>query len=353
MTEIIASERDSIAYDHFRMLRIKQENDLYQYWYQSDKDFTNGFHLELFHEVFENKISNWFLIGFKKNAYNDFSLSIGQDLFTPEVVNLVEVDSTDRPYAALLYLTYSKFSNNFFKGRKLNSNFYLGITGEYAFGEDVQNGIHDVIDNKPVLGWGNQLGTGLMLDYDLKYEQLLPLNSSVLESSFFGKVHLGTIYNYFELGVEFKIGYYGDSYLNDGGIRSTRNKIKLKNTDFAKLSSAKRQLIPKRLRNKDIQEQISYLNDRLNRRFQYYFHFGTQLSYNIYDGSSEGSLVSFSKNVYELDGENLNSFLYQGYYGLVIQYDRFLMSYNRFLSNNVKENGELFGFGQITIGYTY
>jgi hypothetical protein len=253
-------------------------------------------------------------------------LSVGQDPFTPENLDLEEVDSTDRPYAALLYLTYAKFSNDFFKGWQINSNFYIGISGEYAFGETAQNGIHEMIDNKPALGWSNQIGTSLMLDYDVKYKQLLPFNTSIFESNFFGKAHLGTVYNYLEAGFDFKVGHYGDSYLNDRGIYRKRNSIQLREEDFQKLSKAKLQMIPKKIRKRTIQEQIDYLNERLNRNFQFYFHFGTQISYNFYDGSSQGSLISFSKNVYELKGKDLNSMLYQGYYGFSLQYNSFVMS---------------------------
>lgn len=350
---VLGVEKDSLSEGSFRMLRLKQENDLYQYWYQSDKDFTNGFHLELFHEVFRNRVSDFLLIGFKENFKDDYSLSIGQDLFTPENIEIVEVDSTDRPYAALLYITYARFSNNFFKGRKLNANLYLGIGGEYAFGEDIQNGIHDVLENKPALGWGNQIGTSLMLDYDLKYQQMLPFTSPIFESSFFSKAHLGTIYNYFELGLDFKIGHYSDSYINDKGVWSSKNAIKLNEEDYHSLSRSKRQMIPKRIREKSIEEQLNYLNERLNRSTQFYFQFGGLVSYNLYDGSSQGSLVSFSKNVYELEGEEINTMLFQAYYGFSLQYRRVLVSYYRYLSSNVKEEGALFGFGEISISYVF
>ena len=98
---------DSIGYTDFRMVRLQQENDVYQYWLQSDKNFTNGLHFEAFHGIFDNKPADWFLLGFKKNNIDDFSLSIGQDLYTPEDIKTDEVDSTDRPYAALLYFTYT------------------------------------------------------------------------------------------------------------------------------------------------------------------------------------------------------------------------------------------------------
>jgi len=348
-----SKKKDSTRSKGFKMFRIKQENDLYQYWYQSDKDFTDGLHFELFHPIFENKASNWILIGFKKNAINTYALSIGQDIFTPEDISLEGIDSTDRPYSALLYLTYSKYSNNYFKGRQLSSNFYLGLSGKYAFGDEVQNGVHSILGNQPANGWDNQLSTGLMLDYDVLYRQLIPLNTSIFETNVFGKAHVGTIYNYLEVGCDFKIGFYGDSYLNDNGEYNKGNSVKVDEENFDKLSKSKLQMIPKKIRKLDKSAQIAYLNKRLNRKLQYYLHFGTQLSYNFHDGSSEGSYIQFAANAYELENEDLNLVLLQGFYGITFQYSSFIMSFNRFLSNNIYEEGNLFGFGEISLSYVF
>ena len=92
-------------------------------------------------------------MGFKEDVIDDFSLSIGQDLYTPENIELEEVDSTYRPYAGLLYLTYSRYSNDFYRGRQIQTNFYFGLIGKYAFGKEVQNGIHNITNNKKVEGW--------------------------------------------------------------------------------------------------------------------------------------------------------------------------------------------------------
>ena len=163
--------QDSIenSYSQIQMFRIKQENDLYQYYYQSDRNFTDGLHIELAHKVFDIKPADWFLIGFKNTPYNDFSLSITQDIFTPANIDSVEVDTTDRPYTALLYFTYRKYSNRFLKGRKLLANFYLGIQGVYAMGEEMQNEVHGVLGNARANGWDNQLSSGLMLDYSITF----------------------------------------------------------------------------------------------------------------------------------------------------------------------------------------
>ena len=91
-----------------RFFSISSENDIYQYYLQSDKNFTNGLQVEFSHDVFDIKAMNWLLIGFRKPTVNQFSLSLSQDIHTPEDPTKVEVDSTDRPYAGLLYFTYSK-----------------------------------------------------------------------------------------------------------------------------------------------------------------------------------------------------------------------------------------------------
>ncbi|PCJ00624.1 MAG: hypothetical protein COB15_02305 [Flavobacteriales bacterium] len=341
------------AYNQIHMLRIKQENDLYQYWYKSDKDFTDGFHIEFSHSIFNTKWANWMLIGFKNNVYDDFTLSLGQDIFTPENTEITTLDTTDRPYSALLYLSYSKFSNNFFKGQKLFSNLYMGLCGRNALGKEIQNGVHGMLGNSLSYGWDNQLNTGLMLDYDLTYNQLLPISSNFFETSYFGKAHLGTIYNYVSAGINFKIGHYTDSYINQNGIYNPRNKKHINQDNFQLLSKTKRKLIPKRIRKLSLSEQINYLNERMNRKFQLFFFLSIQSSYSLYDGTAAGSLIQFETNNYTFNTDNTEQIIVMGEYGINFQYNRFYINFNRFLENNAFQKGELFGFGEISLSYIF
>ena len=75
-TSVIYAQQDESTYQQLHMLLLKQENDLYQYKYKSDKNYTDGIHIELFHRMFNNRPANWFLIGFRKTAFKDFSFSI-------------------------------------------------------------------------------------------------------------------------------------------------------------------------------------------------------------------------------------------------------------------------------------
>lgn len=336
-------------YVQLHMLRIDQQNDLYQYWYQSDENFSDGLHIELAHRVFNNKPADWFLIGFKDTPYNDFSLAITQDIFTPANLKATEVDSSDRPYSGLLYFTYTKYSNQFYKGRKLITKFYLGIEGEDALGEEVQNGVHEIIDVGKAKGWDNQLGTGLMLDYEVTYSQLLPLGNHFYESNAYGQTHVGTIYNYVKAGFNFKIGHYSDTYMNYSGIYDYQNKAHITEEQFSQLNKVKRRLIPKSVKQLPVREQVRYINKRMNRKVQCYLIFDFHAIYTFQDGTRSGSLVQLSENTYEKPLEEENRLIVQGFYSLNAQYGRIILRFNRFLENDLFAKGNVFGFGEVSL----
>lgn len=350
---LVAQEFEDGKYEQLYMLRLKNENDLYQYWYKSDKNFSDGIHIELHHHIFNNKQANWFLIGLKGTEIKDFSLSIGQDLFTPAETQDSAVEVNDRPYSALLYLTYSKVSNSVFKGRKVLSNFYLGVQGPGAKGEEVQNGVHEGIGNPTAKGWSNQLGNGLMLDYDVTYMQLLPIGNKFFESNVYGKGHIGTIYDYASAGINFRIGHYGDSYMNLEGVFNGRNKASFSEGNIESLSRAKRKLIPKHIRKQPLEAQKTYLNNRVNRDFQIYLNLDFHATYMFYDGTVEGSLISFQDHVYTQKTNEEDQLTLQGEYGINVQYKQIHIDFNRYLSNDSEKPGDFFGYGEISLSYIF
>jgi len=350
---LILFSQEEKEYQQLHMLRLKQENDLYQYWYQSDKNFSDGIHIEVAHRIFNIKPADWFLIGFKDTPYKDFSLSIGQDLFTPSNTQTTEVDTNDRPYTGLLYFTYSKFSNRFLKGKKLYTNFFLGLQGAWAMGEEMQNGVHEVLDNPTAKGWDNQLGTGLMLDYDVNYMQLIPVGNKFFESNFLGKAHIGTMYDYVTAGILLKIGHYSDTYMNYDGIVNSRNNLLVNEDDIENMSSAKRKLMPKSIRNSSLENQVNYINKRMNRKWQYFFMLEFQTSYTFYDGTAEGSLIQFSNNVHTFPLSSEDQLVFQGEYSFNVQYGHFHMEFNRFIENDAYNSGDFFGFGEISLSWIF
>lgn len=131
------------------------KNDLFQVFFRSDKNFTNGIHFIMYHPIYNNKIGSRVLWGLKQNTFNDFRVSLDQDIYTPENISKMEVNYTDRPYSALLYVSYKKNSTQFLRGRKTLTQLFFGVSGKAAIGGQVQNFVHKIT------------GSGLMIDYAL------------------------------------------------------------------------------------------------------------------------------------------------------------------------------------------
>jgi len=348
-----AQVEDSLVYKQVQFVKLNQANDLFTIFFQSDKYYTDGVDFEMAHQIFNNKASDFVLLGFKDTPYKDFSLSFNQDMYTPENTQLTTVDSNDRPYAGQLYITYSKYSNQFIKGRKLTSKIYFGFQGSMALAGKSQNFVHNAIGNDSILGWDNQLSNGLILDYEMQYMQLIPVSSPITELHYFGNLRIGTLNNLAELGFRFKIGRFTDSYINFYGIGNRRNNYTLSAKDIANMSPNRRRTIPKKIRALSLEEQANYFSDKLNRKFQLYFFTEAMGAYILRNGSVEGSLIQFSPNVYEYNYGDYNHFEWGGRYGFVLQYSGFYMEFARYLHTDDYRDSGFFGYGRMIMGWVF
>lgn len=97
------------------------------------------------------------------------SLSLGQNIYTPEDTESLEVVADDRPYAGLLYLGlgYSKRSLS-----QVNHwEMVLGLVGPNAHAQQTQAFSHHFFDNDEPRGWSNQIDNEPVLN--IYYEQKL------------------------------------------------------------------------------------------------------------------------------------------------------------------------------------
>ena len=344
---------DTSAYRQIHYVQTDVANDLFTVFYQSDKYFSDGLHVEWADDLFKNKVSNAALLGFRGTTFKDFSLSIEQDMFTPENTKLTTVDSTDRPYAGQLFLTYSKFSNRFWKGQKLSTRLYFGVQGPAALAEQVQNGVHGAIGNDEVLGWDNQLSNGLILDYQVDYLGLLPISTAFSEFHYFGKARAGLLNTFADVGLRFKTGHYTDTYVNRYGIYNPKYKHNFSAKEVEQMSSSRRQMIPKKIRRKGFEEQAKYLNKKLNRKFQCYGFIEGFATYYLRNGSVEGSLLQFQPNVYELSYDDYNHFYLGGRYGFVVQYANVELEYLRILHTDTYRESGYFGYGKLVFSWVF
>lgn len=151
----------------------------------SDSHYTNGMRAAyLSPEAAVPELMRKFgeLVPLFSSTYNmRFSISIGQNIFTPEDITLSDPPTNDRPYAGWLYTGFGLISEDGVWLDKLELD--VGIVGPYSFAKETQTEWHRVFGfNKPQ-GWDNQIRTepGINLYYESSRRSLfeLPLSTFI------------------------------------------------------------------------------------------------------------------------------------------------------------------------------
>ena len=309
-------------------LSFISQNDLYQPALKSDKDFTNGLLLEYGAPILQRLGGGW--IGFElENSEQEYSLALVQEMFTPENVLISAVDSTDRPYSGLLYLQLKANSNRLPAGRRLSSRLSIGLQGPGALAKETQSGIHGLIDNDIPQGWDNQIGHGLLLDYELRYQHLITPTLTYMESSLEGTGHIGTMRNFIRLGVLNRIGWFNSSFQNFGGLRNPKQPVDQK-IRVEKSGGGSRRVY-------------------VNRRWQAYLVADAYLSYVLYDGTAAGSLIPFEESVYLLDGGQIINFSGATRLGIELSYGMIQIHYLWQVTGYRVSGSDLAGWGQFRL----
>jgi len=83
------------------------------------------------------------------------SVSLGQNMYTPEDKKRTDLIKNDRPYAGITYLALGLHSRNSSQMDTLELD--IGIVGRHSYAEDCQTEFHEWIGSEIGNGWDNQL----------------------------------------------------------------------------------------------------------------------------------------------------------------------------------------------------
>ncbi|MBN8542549.1 MAG: lipid A deacylase LpxR family protein [Deltaproteobacteria bacterium] len=128
----------------------------------SDQAYSNGVHFAYVYA--RNKVPKWAPKSFRESEFfkgeltdstANFGISINHQIFTPENILAVGLQTNDRPYVAWLNASFSVVLKN--QKRSQSIELSLGTIGPAANGESVQNSFHRWIGTEKAEGWGNQL----------------------------------------------------------------------------------------------------------------------------------------------------------------------------------------------------
>ncbi len=188
----------------FRSFEFKWSND---FEYQTDYYYTNGFAFEIYAPWASVNFINSILLPTKHSGLELNSLTLTQDIFTPkEKFSIKNQLNGDRPFAAYLLLGFKKVTFRRTERIRTYSEIEIGVLGPAAFGEEVQNGIHNYLPTSALVkGWENQISNSLMLNYSTSIEKQFYYNNW-FELSGKTLVKLGVPFTSANIGMQTRVG---------------------------------------------------------------------------------------------------------------------------------------------------
>lgn len=181
------------AYRH--AFRIYEDNDMLQpFGAMSDEGYTNGTRLDYFYTKRHDArffLDRW-LPKAGKDAINTYGISITQTMYTPEDPK-EEPDVRDWPYTGALYLSHTLHSSNPAKGYNLQTELIGGVMGQASGAQQVQDGIHSLINSGEFKGWDKQYPTDVLLNLNFAVEKHLWHYRQALDVTGGAQVMAGTM----------------------------------------------------------------------------------------------------------------------------------------------------------------
>lgn len=190
-------------------LSLVFENDVFS---GSDGHYTSGLRASWLSApdrtpAWALRAARWFPL-FPEDGTVRTGYAIGQNMYTPEDIELKDPPLDDRPYAGWLYGSIGLIAET---GRRLDQlGLTLGIVGPASLAEQTQEFIHEVTDSSEPRGWDTQLKNepGVVLIYQRSWREFV--SESVSGFGFDITPHaggaLGNVFTYVNAGLMLRFG---------------------------------------------------------------------------------------------------------------------------------------------------
>lgn len=192
------------------ILTLNVENDLFT---GGDSNYTSGVRLSYYDMSstlpgFARYLGDA-LPGFDINNTTSLFYSMGQNIFTPEDIEVRPQTQGEHPWSGFLYASMgmATLSDNHIDQVEAT----LGVVGPAALGEQTQKFIHRHLSNSPMpKGWSNQLENepGIMLAWERTWPEFWAGDFAGLYGSVapYTGATIGNIYTFADAGFSFRLG---------------------------------------------------------------------------------------------------------------------------------------------------
>lgn len=205
-----------------RLLSYTYANDLY---FRTDYYFTQGMTLTLVHPALAHLPTQRLLSGGLSGSTQYHGVTLRYDGFTPLRIKDDFIRVGDRPYAAYIYASFFRVSNQ--ATQRLTTALELGLMGPVTGAEEFQTAIHRYTNNPAPRGWRYQVGNAPVIGYRALYERQMLNVTGHAELVGQAEASLNTLYTYAGLGLRLRAGFF-NSYFANLGVASHGQRASLR-----------------------------------------------------------------------------------------------------------------------------
>lgn len=289
----------SIKYDSY--VRHDYENDFFT---ATDKYYTQGINMEVVTPAF-SKLPTHFILLHPKNNTVQYGLALQHNAYTPTSISDTRIRYGDRPYASAAMLQSFTISTDETRQQRITTMLSIGIMGQIAGGQWMQETIHRNLDNVMPQGWQYQVNNDVVLNYRFYYEKSLLYINNILEVNATGLADAGSLLSRAGIGANIMLGYFESPY-----------------------------------------------NRKRKRRFAAYLYAHAQGYIVGYDAMLQGGLFNGS-SVYTVPSKNIERFTADNKLGFVIRYGGIYLEYFQAQLTREFSTGSDHKWGGIMIGFGF
>jgi len=128
-------------------------------------------------------------------------------MYNPNKSTVEKISEHDRPFAAYLYVSFGV--NRIYKNKRIfNTTFQVGMIGPSAFGEEVQDFVHNFYGFNNVTGWKYQIANAIGLNFNAEYLHFITKNKTdSFDLTWINKGKIGTVYTNISSGFLARFGF--------------------------------------------------------------------------------------------------------------------------------------------------
>lgn len=188
-------------------LSLNAENDIFAPG-NTDKFYTHGSRISYTTPVevnYDGLLSGNVLFGDKEA----FEISVGQYMYTPDDIEIVELQEGERPYAGVAFLEAAQIKHD--EKQYSRIGYLAGVIGPYSYAEETQTWIHELTGSELPLGWDNQIDTEPLLNLQYTYKYKL-FSNEWFDLTPRSETALGNAHIFTGFGTDLRVGYNMDDW---------------------------------------------------------------------------------------------------------------------------------------------